>query len=77
MSRTPRLVHAALIEANNLLVPAASTLACVGAAFGATAMGTAFERGGLRGSLILAMVSLTIMAGVTLPFMRSSMNRSS
>ena len=48
---------AALINANNLLVPAASTVSCVGASCAATAMGTVFERGGLGGSLILAMVS--------------------
>jgi hypothetical protein len=52
-----RTLYAALINANNLLVPSASTLSCVGASCRATAMGTVFERGGLGGSLILAMVS--------------------
>ena len=67
-------LYAALIEANNLLVPAASTLSCLGASGGATAMGLVFERGGLAGSLTLAMVSLAIMAAITLPFMQSSLN---
>jgi hypothetical protein len=68
-------LYAALIEANNLLVPAASTLSCLGASGGATAMGLVFERRGLAGSLTLAMVSLVIMATITLPFMQSSLNR--
>ncbi len=70
-------LYAALIEANNLLVPAATTFSCLGAAFGATAMGFVFERGGLAGSLVLAMVALGITAAITVPFMQPTPERSS
>ena len=65
------MLYAALIQANNLLVPAASTLSCLGASIGATAMGFMFEHGGLSGALTLGMASLLATAALTLPFMQN------
>ena len=47
-------LYSALIQANNLLVPAATPLSSFGSALGASAMGFALERGGLPGALGLA-----------------------
>jgi predicted MFS family arabinose efflux permease len=66
------VLYAALIEANNLLVPAATTLSCFGAAFGAGAMGYVLDESGPQGALILAEGALVFTALLTLPFVRAS-----
>jgi predicted MFS family arabinose efflux permease len=61
-------LYSALIQANNLLVPAAMPLATFGSALGASAMGYVLEHDGLTGSLALA-VGATVLTGfLTLPF---------
>jgi predicted MFS family arabinose efflux permease len=64
------VLYAALIDANNLLVPAATTLSCFGAAFGAGAMGYVLNQSGPQGALILAEVALMFTALLSLPFVR-------
>jgi predicted MFS family arabinose efflux permease len=65
------MLYAALIKANNLLVPAASTLSCLGASVGTTAMGFMFEHDGLSGALTLGMGALFATAALTVPFTRN------
>jgi predicted MFS family arabinose efflux permease len=62
-------LYSALIEANNLLVPAATPLSSFGSAFGASAMGYVLQHGGLIGSMWLAVGALGLMALSTMPFL--------
>jgi MFS transporter, DHA1 family, inner membrane transport protein len=62
-------LYSALIEANNLLVPAATPLASFGSAFGASAMGYVLEHDGLRGALCLSIGALGLTAFLTIPFL--------
>ncbi|HVO47558.1 MAG TPA: MFS transporter [Steroidobacteraceae bacterium] len=64
------MLYAALIQANNLLVAAASTVSCLGASLGTTALGFMFERGGLAGALQLAILSVVCTGILALPFIR-------
>ena len=63
-------LYSALIEANNLLVAAATPMSSFGSALGASAMGYALERGGLTGALGLSMGALGLTAFLTIPFLR-------
>jgi predicted MFS family arabinose efflux permease len=69
-------LYSALIDANNLLVPAATPFSSFGSAFGASAMGYVLEHGGLMGSLSLTVGALGLTALLTIPFLgRSRWNR--
>jgi predicted MFS family arabinose efflux permease len=61
-------LYSALIEVNNLLVPAAMPLATFGSALGAGAMGYVLEHGGLMGSLALGVGATVLTAFLTIPF---------
>ena len=63
-------LYSALIQANNLLVPAATPLSSFGSALGASAMGFALERGGLAGALALAVGALGLTTILTIPFLK-------
>jgi MFS family permease len=63
-------LYSALIEANNLLVPAATTVSVFGSAFGASAMGYVLDQRGLMGALSLSMGAVVSTALLTLPFLR-------
>jgi predicted MFS family arabinose efflux permease len=63
-------LYSALIEANNLLVPAATPVSSFGSALGASAMGYALERGGLTGALGLSVGALGLTAFLTIPFLK-------
>ena len=63
-------LYSALIEANNLLVPAATPVSSFGSALGASAMGYALERGGLTGALGLSVGALALTAFLTIPFLK-------
>jgi predicted MFS family arabinose efflux permease len=65
-------LYAALIEANNLLVPAATPLSTIGSALGASAMGYVLEHGGLRGTLALSIGAMVLTAMLTIPFIQSA-----
>jgi predicted MFS family arabinose efflux permease len=65
-------LYSALIELNNLLVPAAMPLATFGAALGASAMGYVLEHDGLMGSLALAVGATILTALLTIPFIHSA-----
>ena len=65
-------LYSALIEVNNLLVPAAMPLATFGSALGASAMGYVLEHDGLIGSLALAVGATTLTALLTIPFIHSA-----
>ncbi len=65
-------LYSALIEANNLLVPAAIPLATFGSALGASAMGYVLEHDGLIGSLALAVGATILTALLTIPFIHSA-----
>lgn len=60
-------LYSALIEVNNLLVPAAMPLATFGSALGASAMGYVLEHDGLTGSLALAVGATVLTALLTIP----------
>jgi DHA1 family inner membrane transport protein len=62
-------LYSALIDANNLLVPAATPLSSFGSALGASAMGYVLQHGGLIGSLWLAVGALGLTALLTTPFL--------
>lgn len=62
-------LYSALIQANNLLVPAATPVSAFGSAFGASVMGYVLERGGLIGALSLSIAALGLTALLTLPFL--------
>jgi predicted MFS family arabinose efflux permease len=61
-------LYTALIEVNNLLVPAAMPLATFGSALGASAMGYVLEHDGLIGTLALAVGATLLTAFLTIPF---------
>jgi predicted MFS family arabinose efflux permease len=65
-------LYSALIQANNLLVPAATPVSAFGSALGASAMGYVLERGGLIGALSLSVAALGLTALLTLPFLGRS-----
>jgi predicted MFS family arabinose efflux permease len=65
-------LYSALIQANNLLVPAATPISAFGSALGASAMGYVLDRGGLIGALSLAIAALALTAVLTLPFLGRS-----
>ena len=64
-------LYSALIDANNLLVPAATPLSTVGSVIGASAMGYMLDHGGMMSALVLSMGSMLLTAILTLPFLRS------
>lgn len=64
-------LYSALIEANNLLVPAATPLSSFGSVVGAGAMGYVLDHGSLMGALALTLGSMLLTALLTLPFLRS------
>jgi predicted MFS family arabinose efflux permease len=64
-------LYSALIDANNLLVPAATPASTVGSVIGASAMGYVFDHGGMMSALALSMGSMMLTAILTLPFLRS------
>jgi predicted MFS family arabinose efflux permease len=63
-------LYSALIDANNLLVPAATPSSALGSVVGAGAMGYVLDHGGITGSLILTVGSMILTALLTLPFLR-------
>jgi predicted MFS family arabinose efflux permease len=65
-------LYTALIQANNLLVPAATPIASFGSAFGASAMGYVLEQGGLNGTLYFSIGALVLTAALTVPFIGRS-----
>jgi predicted MFS family arabinose efflux permease len=64
-------IYSALIDANNLLVPAASPFSALGSVVGASAIGYVLDHGGMIGSLALTVGSMLLTAILTLPFLRS------
>ncbi len=64
-------LYSALIDANNLLVPAATPFSALGSVVGASAMGYVLDHGGVTGALALTMGSMLLTALLTLPFLRS------
>ena len=64
-------LYSALIDANNLLVPAATPSSALGSVVGASAMGYVLDHGGMVGSLILTVGSMVLTAILTMPFLRS------
>jgi predicted MFS family arabinose efflux permease len=67
-------LYSALIEANNLLVPAATPFSTLGSVVGAGAMGYVVDHGGMAGSLTLTVGSMLLTALLTMPFLRSRAN---
>jgi hypothetical protein len=63
-------IYSALIDANNLLVPAATPSSAVGSVVGASAMGYVIDHGGMIGSLSLTTGSMILTALLTVPFLR-------
>ena len=70
-------IYSALIEANNLLVPAASPSSALGSVVGASAMGYVLDHGGMTGSLVLTVGCMMLTALLTIPFLRSHDSRTS
>ncbi|MGC2033376.1 MAG: hypothetical protein WA642_25395 [Steroidobacteraceae bacterium] len=64
-------LYSALIDANNLLVPAATPFSTFGSVVGASAMGYVLDHGGMMSALALTMGSMLLTALLTLPFLRS------
>jgi predicted MFS family arabinose efflux permease len=64
-------LYSALIDANNLLVPAATPFSALGSVAGASAMGYVLDHGGMIGSLTLTVGSMLLTALLTMPFLRS------
>jgi len=64
-------LYSALIDANNLLVPAATPFSALGSVVGASAMGYVLDHGGMLSALALTMGSMLLTALLTLPFLRS------
>jgi predicted MFS family arabinose efflux permease len=64
-------LYSALIDANNLLVPAATPSSAFGSVVGASAMGYVLDHGGMMGALALTVGSMLLTALLTLPFLRS------
>jgi len=63
-------LYTALIDANNLLVPAATPFSALGSVAGASAMGYVLDRGGMTGSLGLTVGAMLLTALLTMPFLR-------
>ncbi len=63
-------LYSALIEADNLLVPAATPFSALGSVVGAGAMGYALDHGGMMSALGLTLGSMLVTALLTLPFLR-------
>ena len=70
-------LYSALIDANNLLVPAATPFSALGSVVGASAMGYVLDHGGIIGSLILTVGSMLLTATLTMPFLRARATRPS
>ena len=68
-------LYAALIQANNLLVPAATPFSTFGSVVGASAMGYVIEHGGMGGTLVLTVGSMLLTALLTMPFLQRGMVR--
>ncbi len=64
-------LYSALIDANNLLVPAATPFSTLGSVLGASSMGYVLDHGGMIASLILTVGSMLLTATLTMPFLRS------
>ena len=64
-------LYSALIDANNLLVPAATPFSALGSVVGASAMGYVLDHGGMIGSFSLTVGSMLLTALLTMPFLRS------
>jgi predicted MFS family arabinose efflux permease len=64
-------LYSALIDANNLLVPAATPFSALGSVVGASAMGYVLDHSGMIGSLVLTVGSMLLTAILTMPFLRS------
>ena len=64
-------LYSALIDANNLLVPAATPSSALGSVVGASAMGYVLDHGGMMGALALTVGSMLLTVLLTLPFLRS------
>ena len=64
-------LYSALIDANNLLVPAATPVSALGSVVGASAMGYVLDHGGMMGALAWTLGSMLLTALLTLPFLRS------
>jgi predicted MFS family arabinose efflux permease len=64
-------IYSALIDANNLLVPAASPSSALGSVVGASAMGYVLDHGGMTGSLVLTVGCMILTVLLTIPFLRS------
>ena len=64
-------LYSALIDANNLLVPAATPFSTFGSVVGASAMGYVLDHGGMMSALALTLGSMLLTALLTLPFLRS------
>ncbi|HEY4443743.1 MAG TPA: MFS transporter [Steroidobacteraceae bacterium] len=62
-------LYSALIDADNLLVPAATPVSTLGSVIGASVMGYVLDHGGPTGSLILTVGSMLLTALLTLPFL--------
>lgn len=63
-------LYSALIDANNLLVPAATPFSTLGSVIGASATGYVLDRGGIIGSLTLTVGCMLLTALLTIPFLR-------
>src|ERR1700722_14527363 len=64
-------LYSALIDANNLLVPAATPFSALGSVIGAGAMGYVLDHGGITGALAMTVGSMLLTALLTVPFLRS------
>jgi predicted MFS family arabinose efflux permease len=62
-------LYSALIDANNLLVPAATPVSTLGSVIGASVTGYVLDHGGPTGSLILTVGLMLLTALLTLPFL--------
>jgi predicted MFS family arabinose efflux permease len=69
-------LYSALIDANNLLVPAATPFSTLGSVVGASAMGYVLDHGGVMSALALTLGLMLLTALLTLPFLRSLRRRS-
>ena len=69
-------LYSALIDANNLLVPAATPFSTAGSVIGASAMGYVLDRHGVIGSLTLTEGCMLLTALLTMPFLRRPPARS-
>jgi predicted MFS family arabinose efflux permease len=64
-------LYSALIDANKLLVPAATPFSALGSVVGASAMGYVIDHGGMIGSLSLTVGAMILTALLTVPFLQS------